>query len=71
MQWVLQDLMFLREAGIGIDADLFAQVLESENTHRNFAPCTGCGVRTFGQHLSYCPWASILFEENWFKVVSR
>jgi len=71
MQLTLNDLVFLKTIGVSTDADLFVQVLESENTNRNFAPCNGCGAKTFGQHQPTCPRASVLFLENWFEVVSR
>jgi len=69
MQLTLNDLVFLKTIGVSTDVDLFVQVLESENTHRNFAPCNGCGAKTFGQHHPSCAWASILWEKNWFETI--
>jgi len=69
VNWTLQDLLFLREAGVVIDADLFEQVRTEENMHRDFASCSGCGAVTYSQHSSECPRATILFEPLWFELV--
>ena len=61
VQWVFQDLIFLREAGIRVDPDLFKSILKYENKNYNFAPCE-CGARSLEQHHMECPWSSVLWE---------
>jgi hypothetical protein len=69
MQWTLADLILLRGLRIAIDPEMFAKVLRTENIHRNFAPCSGCGVPTFCLHQFWCPYASVLWLPDWFEVV--
>jgi hypothetical protein len=68
-QFVLSDLMFLRDAQVRIDDEMFVSVLHYENMHRDFAPCSDCRVTTFGQHDPLCRYASVLWLPNWFETV--
>jgi len=69
MQFVLQDLIFLKKCGIRIDADTFDQVRDAENVHRDFAPCSGCCAISMSQHQPSCPRASILLEPLWYEML--
>jgi hypothetical protein len=69
VQLVLDDLMFLREAHIQIDDETFMSVLLYENMHRDFTPCSGCSVTTFGQHDPLCRHASVLWLPEWFDII--
>jgi hypothetical protein len=61
------DLIFLRDAGVVIEAEDFARALQYENKHRDFMPFAGCCAITYSQHQPSCPRASILFEHDWFE----
>jgi len=67
----LQDLVFLKQAGILIDVDVFAEALEYENKHRDFSTCHGCGAVTWQQHKPECPRSSILGMADWYVEVQR
>jgi len=69
VQLVIDDLMFLREAHIQIDDEMFTSVLHYENMHRDFTPCRGCKVTTFSQHDSMCRHASLLWIPEWFEII--
>lgn len=69
MQLVVADLMFLRDAGVVIDEEMFESVLRYENMHRNFAPCPDCRVTTFSQHDPQCRYASVLWLPDWFEII--
>jgi hypothetical protein len=69
MQWVLQDLVFMRESGVLIDRETFDSVLAYENCNRNLIDCLVCGTPSMGQHASFCPDASVLWTVNWFEIV--
>jgi hypothetical protein len=69
VQFVLADLMFLRDAGVVIDDEMFTSVLRYENMHRNFASCSDCGVTTFNQHDSECRYASALWLPEWYEII--
>jgi hypothetical protein len=69
VQFVVADLIFLRDAGVVIDEETFVSVLHFENTHRNFAQCSGCGAVTFSQHDPLCRYASVLFLPDWFEII--
>jgi hypothetical protein len=70
-QWTLHDLVFLKENDVAIDGEIFEFVRAEENTHRDIAACSGCSVRTFGQHDPSCPRASILFEPRWLEILTH
>lgn len=42
----------------------YARVLRDENMNRNFSACRKCGAKTWEQHYSNCPHASVLYEPN-------
>jgi hypothetical protein len=69
VQFVLADLMFLRDAGVVIDDEMFRSVLHYENMHRNVAPCSDCRVTTFSQHDPLCRYASVLWLPDWFEII--
>jgi hypothetical protein len=69
VQFVLADLMILREAQVRIDDEMFGSVLRYENMHRNVAPCLDCGVTTFNQHDPQCRYGSVLWLPDWFEIV--
>lgn len=71
MQWVLQDLMFLREAGISIDRETFDSVLAYENCNWGLYDCALCGTPSMGQHANFCKLASILWESDWYQRVQE
>jgi hypothetical protein len=66
---VLGDLIFFRDASIQIDEEMFVSVLQYENMHRDFAPCSGCRVTTFSQHDPLCRYASVLWLPEWHEIV--
>jgi hypothetical protein len=66
----LNDLVFLKDAGLAIDALDFTQVLEFENKHRDFSPWHKCGV-TGAQHDLECPRASILTLPDWYERLKQ
>jgi len=39
----------------------FAAIRRRENQHLNFGPCHKCGAKTWEQHDSGCPHASVLY----------
>jgi hypothetical protein len=69
MQWTLADLVFLHDLRIAVDIQTFAAARDAENTHRDFASCSGCGAQTFTQHDPTCPRASILWEPLWYEML--
>jgi len=69
MQWVLQDLMFLHEAGVAIDRQSLDEVLEYENRNYSLCHCRVCGTPALGQHASFCERASILWEPDWYRRI--
>jgi hypothetical protein len=69
VQFVLADLMFLRDAGVVIGDEMFESVLRYENMHRDFAPCPDCRVTTLHQHDPVCRYASVLWSPNWFEII--
>ena len=70
MTWSLQDLVFLRGAGVIIDADDFVEVFQRENMNRNFSACE-CGAKTREQHKLECRFASILAEPDWYRRITE
>jgi hypothetical protein len=68
-QLVLNDLIFLRAAGVVIDDETFTSVLRYENMHRDFALCSGCHATTFSQHDPLCRYASVLWLPDWFEII--
>jgi hypothetical protein len=67
----LNDLVLLRDAGVKIDADIFAEAFHYENKHRNLGPCFECGARTFDQHELACSHATILAMPNWYELYNK
>ena len=67
----LGDLVFLKQAGIVIDVDVFAEALEYENKHRDFTTCHGCHAVTWQQHKLECPRSSILAMPDWYAEFQR
>jgi len=67
----LPDLVFLKQAGILIDVDVFAEALEYENKHRDFTTCHGCQAVTWEQHKFDCPRSSILAMPDWYREFQR
>jgi hypothetical protein len=67
----LSDLVFLKQAGVFIDVDIFANVFEYENKHRDFSTCHGCGAETWQQHRLECPRSSILTMADWYVEIQR
>jgi hypothetical protein len=71
MQWTLNDLIVLRDAGVAIDRELFDSVLEYENKNFNLAPCSTCNTPSLGQHASFCDRASILWDIEWYEILRQ
>ncbi len=72
-RWCLNDLVLLRDAGVMIDADIFAEAFEFEN--RNYLsvalPCDECGAAPLKQHDLDCSHASILVLPDWYEELQR
>jgi hypothetical protein len=68
MQWTLQDLVVLRDVGIAIDRETFDSVLAYENCNRNLCGCSVCKTPSMGQHASFCPRASLLWDIGWYDL---
>jgi hypothetical protein len=71
MQWTLQDLIALRDAGVAIDRETFDSVLAYENCNRNLSECQLCKTPSMGQHASFCDRASILWDIEWYEIIRQ
>jgi hypothetical protein len=73
MSWTVDDLMLLKDAGVQIDADIFAEAFEHEN--KNYTsialPCDGCGAPPLAQHSIECKHATVLALPDWYERVTR
>jgi hypothetical protein len=67
----LFDLVYLKQSGVFIDVDAFANAFDYENKHRDFSSCHGCGAVTWEQHKLDCPRSSILTLPDWYAEVRR
>ena len=71
MQWTLHDLIVLRDAGVGIDRQIFDSALAYENCNRDFSECHICKTPSLGQHASFCDRASILWDIEWHEILRQ
>jgi len=69
VQWTIQDLSFLHEAGVAIDRQTLDEVLEYENRNYSLFDCTVCGTPALGQHANFCERAAILWELDWHRRI--
>jgi hypothetical protein len=69
--WTIRDLVFLRDAGVKIDTDIFADAFEYENrNYRSIAlPCE-CGAQPLESHKLECKHATVLVLPDWYEIVS-
>lgn len=66
----IDDLLFLKRAGIAIDSDIFAAAFEFDNrNHRSIGvPCEACRAAPMAQHNLDCPHASLPASPDWFAI---
>ena len=72
VQLTLSDLVRMREQGfVTINRQDFRNAFLSENKHRDFAACSGCGAKTFEQHETSCSRATVLVQPDWYEELPR
>ena len=66
----IDDLLFLKRAGVAIDSDIFTAAFEFDNRNRLSVglPCEACGAAPMAQHNLNCPHASLLASPDWFAI---
>jgi hypothetical protein len=70
-QFVLADLVRMREQGFTISREDFRSAFLYENKHRDFAACSGCGAKTFERHETSCSRATVLVQPDWYEQLQR
>ena len=66
----VDDLFFMKAAGIAIDTETFESVRHWENRNWSLAPCENCGAKKLHQHDFNCPHASVLWCDDWYEKIN-